>query len=99
PLAASAVNVLVSAASSGAERNTEGAAPVTATRALPSAACATKTPTSAKRDAGFGNFTYAAFFGIGNDTAVMISSGLSAVSYIPLKKSPAASRRLLVTTV
>ena len=27
--------------------------------------CATNTPTSAKRDAGFGNFTYAAFFGTG----------------------------------
>ena len=35
--------------------NTDGAAPVTATR-TPAAVCATNTPTRAKRDAGFGNF-------------------------------------------
>ena len=54
---------------------------------------------SAKRDAGFLNFMYAARFGIGNTTCSMISPLPRAVSYSPLKKSSAAILRLLVTTV
>src|SRR3954468_20617748 len=70
--AASAVKLCVNAASHSFERNTDDAAPVTATR-TPAAVFATNTPTSAKRDAGLANFTYAAFSGIGNETEVMIS--------------------------
>src|SRR3954469_9037722 len=82
--AAAAVKLFVKAASNSLERNTDGAAPVTATR-TPLAVCATKTPTRPNRDAGLGNFTYAAFRGIGKDTDVMISPSASAVSYMPLK--------------
>ena len=50
-----AVHLFASASSIGLQRNTADAAPVTATR-TPEPVCATSTPTSAKRDAGFGNF-------------------------------------------
>ena len=66
-------------------------------RARPVRVFATNTPTSAKRDAGFGNLRTPR--GHGNSTAVMISSAASAVSYMPLKKSSAAIVRLLVRTV
>jgi hypothetical protein len=54
--AASGVKLCFSALSIADARNTDGAAPVTATRTSPFAAFDTNTPTSAKRDAGFGNF-------------------------------------------
>ena len=80
----SGANFALRAFSISATRNTQGAAPVTATRtALP--VSATNTPTIAYREAGFLNFIYAARFGHGKLTDVMISPGSSAVSYIPLK--------------
>ena len=96
--AASAVNDLASASSMALARNTLGPAPVTATR-TPLLVCATNTPTSANREAGCGNLTYADFYASGKLTDVMISSSASAVSYSPLKKSSAAILRLLVLTV
>ena len=72
PLAASAVKLFASAASTEGARKIDGAAPVTATRTEPSACLATKTPTNAKREAGLGNLAYAACFGSGKDTAVTI---------------------------
>ncbi len=60
---------------------------------------ATNTPTMAKREAGFLNFMYAARLGTGNDTEVMISPGLSAVSYRPLKNLSAACVPLVVVMV
>src|SRR5580698_3835233 len=73
------------ASSNDGTRNTPfEPAPVTATRfSLPR--FATNTPTSAKRDAWLRNFWYAAFFGIGKITLVMISDGSSAVENIPVK--------------
>src|SRR5512133_2993342 len=99
PRADSGVNAFDRAASSGCARNTADAAPVTATRTPPSARRATNTPTSAKRDAGFGNLTYAALAGTGNATEVMISSGASDVSYIPVKNRSAGMDRAFVCTV
>ena len=61
----------------GFTRNTQPAAPVTATRTTP-ALSLTNTPTSAKRDAGFLNF-YAARWS-GKETDTITSPGLSAVS-------------------
>ena len=71
---------------------------MTATR-TPLPVSATNTPTIAKREAGFLNFTYAARLGTGKETWVMISPAWSAVSNMPLKNSSAAILRLLVTTV
>src|SRR5215469_1449041 len=87
------------ASSNDGTRNTPLApAPVTATRmSLPR--LDTNTPTSAKREAWFRNFWYAAFFGIGKLILVMISADSSAVENMPVKKSSALMRRLLVMMV
>src|SRR5204862_7347621 len=74
-------------------------APVAAARTSPALVLTTKTPVSAKRDAGWANFEYPALAGIGNETWVMISPSASAVENSPLKKSSAAIERLLVFTV
>src|SRR4051812_25304646 len=74
-------------------------APVAATLISPDLASATKTPVSAKRDAGWRIFAYPALAGIGNETAVMISPSASAVENNPLKKLSAAMDRLLVVIV
>ena len=79
-------------------RNTEDAAPVTATR-TPPAVCATNTPTSAKRDAGFGNFTYAAFFGIGKLTDVMISPSAERGLVHPLEEIVGGDLALVGVTI
>src|ERR1700726_5074355 len=70
-------------------------APVAATRTSPPLVLATNTPVSAKREAGWRIFEYAALAGIGKETAVMISPSCSAVENRPLKKSSAAIERLL----
>src|SRR6478672_4952357 len=74
-------------------------APVAAALTSPALVCATNTPVSAKREAGWGNLEYPALVGIGKETAVMISPSSSAVENRPLKKSPALMLRLLVFTV
>ena len=98
PLTASAEKLEASAFSISATRNTVGPAPVTATRG-PLGPLATKTPTSAKREAGWRSFWYAAFLTIGKLTDWIISPGSSAVSKRPLKKSPAAMLRRSVLMV
>ena len=62
----------------------------------PESVCATKTPISAKRDAGCRNFMYAARFATGNETAVISSPSFSAVANNPSKKSSAAILRCVV---
>ena len=85
PDTASAAKFAESAFSASVQRNTPPfEAPVTATR-TPSAYWATKAPTSAKREAGCSNLAYAARWGTGKRTSVMISPSSSAVSNMPVK--------------
>ena len=58
----------------GSRGTRDGPAPVTATRTPPSASARRTRRPARSATPGCGNFTYAAFFGTGNCTAVMISS-------------------------
>src|SRR3569623_1136922 len=98
PAIASGANDFASAASIAGTRNTDGAAPVTATR-TPADVSATISPTTANFEARWANFSYAARFAAGTCTAVTISSRSSAVSNKPLKKSSAAILRRSVAIV
>src|SRR5579871_1812724 len=98
PAIASGVNRFASAASISGTLKTQGAAPVTATRTA-SFVRATNTPAIAYRDAGFGNFLYEAFVGIGKETSVMISPSPSAVENMPVKNVSDGMLRLLVRMV
>ena len=98
PSIALAVKLLASASSNALTRNTEGPAPVMATRtALPY--LATMAPATAKPDAGWRSFMYLALSAILKRTAVTISPGCSAVEKRPVKNWSAGILRWLVSTV